>query len=422
MSSRIAGFDSTKEKIGRQLVSVYPVSNVHGEIRKKALAEDVKNQEREYIEDLPKLDDGEREKAKFKEFAAKGIQAYIETEDQAIQAAQLIAQQKFLKSNALLADLAAGLFTIATRPGQYQAFADIRQTIERDPNTGQEEITGIHIICTESAIRKALLGPLVDERGKTIPGAGPTVFEAMRMIRPVLEGIAPPPRTITSIQGEGVKVVLQGEPIRIYQHERIKGGNQKEFIYSIYLDNQFFPAIYENGEFRSNTLYIHQIAGLTSFLDFGRNLLRKKGYEGKIIEAIPARRIIGAAQAAFELSPFAPGIVKQNNQGRANIAIRRSAIPDIIPEAADRVSSGNPWIRWKDASHLTGQAGIIFYEALEATGIRETIQREYGGKKMFIPATEKAMEFPKDYPKMAYIKSESIIIPKLPGEETQEKS
>lgn len=403
-----AEFDDTKENVRRQITTLSPVRNVHTEVRRRTMQAQINSAEnpRYFVESDSIKNDNEWIEAakKYREFASAGISAYVDNIEQAQKVARTHAITRFLKSNAYLADIASSFYTIATSPAQRGSLADVREMVERN-KMGEEEATGIHIVCTESAIRKALLGPIVWEDGGTVKGAGEVVKEAFDAINPVLRGLAPPPIAYASINkkradGTKIEILLAGNPIRIYRHERRKGQGEVENIYSIYLDRSFFPAVFEGGFPTADDQYINQVAGLTAFLDLGRKLYKASSKPEKIIETIPARRIMGAVQAVFELRAFAPGLVKENLSGRINISIRREAIVDVLPCAVSTPKNGDVYINFKMASEMVAQAGEFFRLAMEYTGITEQLKN----KNILVPASERGMEFPENYPKVAYVK------------------
>jgi hypothetical protein len=154
----------------------------------------------------------------------------------------------------------------------------------------------------------------------------------------------------------------------------------------------------QNGKLQTNDLYIHSVAGLTTFLRLGSYLMgggKKKG-----IQIETARKIILAAQAAFELRYFAPGIVKENTKNRINIALRRSAVGDLYPAAIN-----NNWIDYTKFSDAVAQAGEYFDAAMEKTGIKDELLKK---GNVIVPATSKGAEFPKEHKNIVYIKADKI--------------
>ena len=145
-------------------------------------------------------------------------------------------------------------------------------------------------------------------------------------------------------------------------------------------------------------MYIHQVAGLTSFLQLGAKIQREGKKTGSI-DVTTARKIILSAQAAYELRYFAPDIVRENQSGRINISLRRGAVKDLYPSAISRHGR----IRFKEFSDAVSLAGQYYNKAIEATGIKDELIKR---GKIIIPATERGAEFPKDHPQIVYIKAD----------------
>ena len=190
------------------------------------------------------------------------------------------------------------------------------------------------------------------------------------------------------------EAIVEGEPVRIYR--KVSGARDALIID---LDYFFFPAIETDGELRMKDQYLHQVAGLTSFLQLGSKIQSRGKKQG--IGVLTARKIMLAAQAAFELWTFAPGIVKENQSGRFNISLRRQAVGDLYPSAVDK---GTGRIRFKEFSDAVSLAGQYFNNAIEATEIKDELLKH---EKILIPAIEKGAEFPEEHPQIVYIKADS---------------
>lgn len=157
--------------------------------------------------------------------------------------------------------------------------------------------------------------------------------------------------------------------------------------------------------------YIHQVAGLTAFLQLGaREINSRIGNSAKAIDVQTARKIILTTQAAYELRTFAPDIVQENHSHRINISLRRNAVKDLYPSAVDNTG----WIRYKDFSNAVAMSGLYYNEAINFTGIKDELIKQ---NEVVLLATEGGAEFPKDLPNVVYIKADKV---KLQKEHTME--
>lgn len=381
----LLNFDKSKENIPRQITAIVPTRNIHPETGRGRIAQDVK--------------DGTRKPfTKRTAFELEGVKGLINKEKEALLVAASLARYKYSVNNAYISDIGAGLYTMIT---QEKGLYDYREIGLKDSKTGDWEATGARVILSLDTLYKATFGPLVDNNGRAIHGAGDIVATAKDAIMPIINGKAPMPRAYASIQkkdkktGETIEAIIEGEPIRVY---RKVSGAQDALI--IDLDYFFFPAIEKNTKLKAADAYLHQIAGLTSFLQLGARIERAGKKKGSI-DVTTARKIILAAQAGYELRYFAPDIVKENTLGRLNILLRRGAVRDLYPSAVDTTGR----IRFKDFSDAVACAGQYYMNAIEATGIRNNLIKQ---DKIILIATDKGAEFPPNYPQIVYIKAEKV--------------
>lgn len=371
----LLNFDPKKENIPRQITAICPTRNIHPETRREIIAKDVQ--------------DGRRTA-----FEVDGVRGLIEDNNGAFEVAASLARYRFSAANAYIADIGAGLYTMLTKG---QGLYDYREQL--DGNTG--EPTCARIILSVETMYKALLGPLVNENGYALRGAGDIVKEAKKEVMPIINGQVTMPRAFASIQkikdGRKIEAVISGEPIRVY---RKMTGARDALV--IDLDYFFFPAIEKKRGKTANDLFIHQVAGMTAFLQYGRYLVNQsENKPGNMINALAARKILLAAQAAYELRYFAPEIVKETAGGRTNIALRRDAIPELYPSAIDRKTGR---IRFKDFSDAVAASGRYFRAAMDETGIADQLLNSEGA--ILVPAENKGAEFPPETPKIVYIKAD----------------
>lgn len=375
LEQTLFNFDPTKENIPRQITSVCPTRNVHPETRRNVIAQEAINGRRTAFE-------------------VDGVRGLIEDNNGALEVAASLARFKFSAANAYVSDIGAGLYTMLTKG---QGLFDYREII--DGKTGKA--VSARIILSLETLYKALFGPLVNENGYAIHGAGDILKEAKKEIMPIINGQVPMPRAYASVQkiknGQRIEAVISGEPIHVY---RKTTGARDALV--IDLDYFFFPAIEKKGRFTANDLYIHQVAGMTAFMQYGRYLVNQSNNKpGNLVGALAARKILLAAQAAYELRYFAPEIVKKTAQGRTNIALRRDAIQDLYPSAVDKKTG---WIRFSDFSNAVSEAGRYFRAAMNETGITDHLLNSE--ESILIPAEDRGAEFPRESPKIVYIKAD----------------
>ena len=380
----LLNFDKAKESIPRQITSIIPTRNIHTEAGRGRIAQDVKNGTRKpYSKQIA--------------FELEGVKGLIEREADALLVAASLARYKYSVNNAYISDIGAGLYTMITT--QSKGLYDVRELIMRDMQTGREDKVGARVIISFETLYKAAFGSLVNHNGRAIHGAGEIVGKAKDKIMPIIDGKVPMPRAYASVQkidrntGETIEAVIEGEPIRIYR--KMSGAKD---VLIIDLDYFFFPAIEKGDGLKAGDLYIHQIAGLTSFLQWGAKIY-KEGKKTGNIGVTTARKIILAAQAAYELRYFAPDIVKENKSGRINISLRRGSVRDLYPSAIS--SQGR--IRFKDFSDAVALAGQYYKKAIKATGIKQDL---IDSEKIIVPAMDKGAEFPQEHPQVVYIKAD----------------
>lgn len=381
----LLNFDGSKENIPRQITAIVPTRNIHTETGRSRIAQDVKEGSRKPF-------------SKKNAFELEGVKGLIEQEADALLVAASIARYKYSVNNAFISDIGAGLYTMITNgKGLY----DCKELVTRDLKTKKEDKVGARVIISLDTLYKAAFGALVNDNGRAIHGAGEIVEEAKEKIMPIIDGKVPMPRAYASIQkvdrktGETIEAVIEGEPIRVYR--KVSGARDALIVD---LDYFFFPAIEKGENLKAGDLYIHQVAGLTSFLQLGAKIHREGKKTGSI-DVTTARKIILSAQAAYELRYFAPDIVKENQSGRINISLRWGAVGDLYPSAIS--SQGR--IRFKEFSDAVSLAGQYYNKAIEATGIKDELIKR---GKIIIPATERGAEFPKEHPQIVYIKADKV--------------
>jgi len=357
-------FDPNKEKIKRQTSSITPMRVVYPETQKHKVSSDI-------------------ESGRKKAFESDGVLGLIETEEDAEYVARIMARLKYGSTHLLFNDLASGLYSALTRK---EGFAEEpRQLVDKE---SQRPIKTVFTLSHE-ALYKLMLGPIVNDNGRAIMGAGPVVDQLKREITPILRGEESEPIACSSIhrrnsEGRLIEAAIFGKPIIIDKWSKN--------AVRILLDHYFFP-IFES-EIKADDKYLNQVAGLSAFLGFGRYILKQKGIKGSFPQTPDAHKLILSIQAACEMDGFAPGIVRQNSLGRNNVVLRRIAIRSLRPEAIN--SKGYP--NFKEFSEFVSHVGQMYWEALEETGIKDQLP-----DNVMIPATSKGAEFPSD-PRIVFIK------------------
>jgi len=356
-------FDERKEHIKRQTSAIIPMRVVYPETQRTKIAREI-------------------EIGRRKVFESDGLLGIIESVEDAQYVARVMAKLKYGSSHILFNDLASGLYSAYTRK---EGFAEEPcQLVDKET---QQPVKTIFTLSHE-AVFKLMLGPLVNDRGRAISGAGPVVSQIKDQIIPILRGEKVEPVACSSIQkttrdGRKIEAAVFGKPIVI--------DKWTTSAVRIILDHYFFP-IFES-EVKASDKFLNQVAGLGAFLSFGRYILKKRG-QNNFPQTPDAHKLILSIQAAFEMHGFAPGIVRENSLGRHNVTFRRTAIKDLRPEAME--SNGRP--NFKAFSKFVSSVGIMYRAALDETGIIEHLP-----PNVLIPATERGAEFPDD-PRIVFVK------------------
>ncbi len=412
----LINFDKTKENIPRQITVAMSTRSLYPELRREYIAGKALNGEYNKIYQSP-----------IGQFEVEGVTAYVESEQDALIVAGSLARYRYSVANGYMFDIGAGLHSMLTQnsEGLFQCY----ELYSKDIKNGKEEKTGARIICSIATLKKALFGPLVDNNGRAITGAGDIVEKAWNSVHPILDGKVPMPRAYASIHKnqyqkdskgrvmkdksgnpialEPIEALVEGEPVRIYR--KVSGARDALIID---LDYMFFPIAIDKGSYKMSGQFLHQVGGLTSFLQLGARDANKT--LAKAVDVTTARKIILCAQAAWELQNFAPGIIRETtaSNSRVNIILRRNAIADLYPAARD--SSGK--IRYKSFSDAVSTAGIYYESAINATGIKEElIKRANNGNGVILLATTKGAEFPESLPNSVFIKADRVKLDPNPS-------
>lgn len=377
-SESIAAFDRDQEKIGRQYSVVYPVRTVYPETQRYKLAEQVRRRERQFIE--------------------SGVTGLVESPEDAEAVAMVVAKLKYGAHHALFHDLGVGIYTALTRPNSPVQFYDVRHL--RDTKSGKIEKTVVTI--SGEGIVKLALGPLVNDNGRAITGAGPIVGEQKDRLREVLTGKRAEPIAAASItrkreDGSKIDAIVYGKPIVIDKFTT-------NDAFAIALDHSFFPVIETDGSIKAKELHVHHVAGLFAVASFGAYILKKKAWSADERESLPTapevHKLLLYLQAAAEMTVFAPTVVQQSND-RFNFRFRRkTTIRELRPGAIN--SQGR--IRWSEFSQFVANGGRIYGTAIDELGILDQLHPD-----TLVPATDKGAEFPDHVNKeIVYIKADRV--------------
>ena len=359
--------EKQRERIPRQISVVYPIRTVYGETRLSDLAEQVRTGEREFLE--------------------RGVTALIRSDKDAETLALTVARMRYGVDNVLFHDLGVGIHTALTRPNSGIQLLDVNH-LRRDDDKIEKTVVTVSL----AGLFKLALGPLVDDNGRAITGAGPVVKEMKNRLRAVLYAVNPEPIAAVSINKDGERIVIHGKPIII--------DKWRSDAFQIQIDHYFFPMVEKEDELKIKELYIHQVAGLASVLSFGRYLL-SQGQKTNYPKTTDAHKLLLYMQAASEMAKFAPNIIKRHGEGRYNFVFRRNTtVKDLRPSAIS--SQGR--IRYKDFSAFVGKSGHMYLKALEELGVIDDLAAD-----TLIPAIERGAEFPDEYSReVVYVKAEHL--------------
>jgi hypothetical protein len=293
-----------------------------------------------------------------------------------------------------------------TRPSEHK-FLDVKPVFEEDAETGKREMKSVYIYTKIDTLKKAAYGALVDDNGRALFGSTDIIQDANKKFLPLIydDKVAMPRAfaTFSAKQKDGSfkQAWINGYPLHIRKATRSLSD-----VILVELDTSYAPLKLVSGNrFVADGQYIHEIAGLTAMLQFGKQLIGEtKGY----ITPQTAKKIIMTIQSACELNNILGIGIAVNKTGRLNVTVRRNGIKDMIPGAVEKSVDAqrreHTRINYKRVSDAIAQAGLYYYKAIEATGIIDEIAQQ----NIFIPATSKAAEFPQgdNYKNVVYLKAE----------------
>jgi hypothetical protein len=381
------------EKTRRLITNIIPLSNAYPQLQRNKLIKDAKSQ-----------------KTRELAFLQDGIRSVADTPEKLAEVTNILAMFKFNLQHDFVADLHRGLYTMLTRPEDHK-FLGVEPLEGTDPVTGEKGIKSILIFTKQDTLKKATYGPLVDDNGRALFGSTDIIQAANKILLPLIfDDKVPMPRAFASFQsrqtdGSIKQAWVSGYPL----HIRKATHNLSDTIV-IEMDTSYAPLKISNGKFIADSQFIHEMAGLTAMLQFGKRLA-KTGTKGAIT-AQTAKQIIMTIQTACELKLILGVGTTVNKSGRLNVTIRRNSIKDMIPGAVEKSVDAQrreyTRINYKRVSDAIAQAGLYYKLAIDKTGILDEISKETGGHYIYIPATDRAAEFPQgdNYKNVVYLKAE----------------
>jgi len=378
------------EKTRRLITNIIPFSNVYPQLQKNKLIEDANSHTT-------------RELA----FLQDGIRSVADTPEKIAEVTNILAMFKFNLQHDFVADLHRGLYTMLTRQGEHK-FLRTEPLESTDPVTGKKGIKSILIFTKLETLKKSAYGPLVDDKGRALFGSTDIIYNANKKLLPfVYDEKVPMPRAFASFQakqkdGSFKRAWISGYPLHIR-----KATNRLSDTIVIEMDTSYAPVkIDSSGKYVADGQFIHEVAGLTAMMQFGKRLAGA-GTKGAIT-AQTAKQIILTIQAACELKLIVGIGCAVNKSGRLNVTIRRKSIKDMIPDAVEMRKNNYEHINFKRVSNAIAQAGLYYKLAIDKTGILDEISKETGGHYIYIPATDRAAEFPQGekYKNVVYLKAE----------------
>jgi hypothetical protein len=365
------------EDIRRQFSATYTVRTIYGETRKGKLAMEVESGNRKFI-----YNDEERKKA----FLEKGITGLPKTKEDEKEIAMAMSRMRYGSSNTLLNDLGTGINTVLTRPRDKSKLYDVHHLY-----TKEGQIAKTNVTLSLSGMLKLALGPVVDDKGRAIHGANDIVKEKRKLLMKLITGSIPEPYAMASVNGTE-NLVFYGKPLvvdRVYRD-----------AVTISLDNIFFPIseCEESGELKMHDVLVHNVAGLSSVIDFGRYLLRQRKNRKNLPQTPQVHKAMIYMQTASEMIKFAPEIIHEQRNGVINFAFRRgNVVRDLRPQAINGIGG----IYFNEFIEFLNNVGRISNEAMEELGIYHLLH-----DKTLIPLMEKSAQFPENK-NIVYIKAET---------------
>ena len=381
-NQRLYKTSNEEERISRQINSIFPLRTVYAETQRKQLADDVRAGSREA-------------------FIREGVTSALTTQEEREEFALILDRMKYGASNVLFHDLAVGIWSALTRPETKDCFLHVTKAV--DEASGVIERTTV--VVSREGIFKLALGPLVDNNGRSVTGAGPVVDQQKRLLKEVLYGKTGEPMLISSIHQtqDGQKVVVARKPVSI---QAISSSRQRE-LFEVTIENCFFPVVENGDKLVAGERFLHSVAGMSGVLALGQYILRGRGYSRLIPNVPEAHKTMLFLQAAAECQAFSKDIVEYNAKtGRYNIAARRlPTVKELRPSVISYPKARKPYINYRAFSEFMGSCGLIFLTALQDLEIADLLD-----PRTMIPAVERGAEFPdkQGYENIVFLKADRL--------------
>jgi hypothetical protein len=257
----------------------------------------------------------------------------------------IMAMYEYRREQSFISDLHYGIFTQLT---QGETFRNTTLVYADDKDTKKKALESILVKMTLPQIYKSVFGPLVDNDGRAIRGCGQILEHAKEVLMPIIAGKTKMPTVTLSRLVDDLANTEAGElpHMRFYVGYPISLKSldiEKDATITFRLDPNFLPLTIEDDKIKIATQFIHIPAGLTVFMQYGKNITDKK-YEGeKGIESLIAKRIILAEQTALEIKRvkgvgLLEGTKKEYEDGIYNLSIGIEAIQNLIPSAIQTIT------------------------------------------------------------------------------------
>lgn len=298
------------------------------------------------------------------------IYEQIQTQEDIDLVGQDLALLKYGSTNCYLHDLGCGVLTALTNTNNI--FTNF-------------ELTKSAIILDLSIenVKKLMFGHIVKDNGNAINHAGDIVRQNWHDFKQYFTNQKPFPQADVSIKKAGLEFIARGYPIRV---NRVYLKNQEPIGFQLQLDRMFYP-IKENEKsgFKTNDLFLHQISGLTAFLQFSKQITDLSKVKNPP-DAKTARRLILTYQSAYKVNqfPFVSHkiIRKQNtNSDRVEILLSENAIREIYPRAIK-----SKYIRYKDFINFCNTVGLYYQNGIQYFNLKLN-------DNILIPTKERAARF-----------------------------
>jgi hypothetical protein len=339
---------------------------------------------------------------------------------------------EYRREQSFISDLHYGIFTQLT---QGETFRDTTLVYADDKDVNGKALESILVKMTIPQMYTSVFGPLVDNDGRAIRGCGSILEEAKRILMPIIAGKVKMPTVTLSRIIDNLADTSTGElpHMKFYVGYPLSLKSidiEKDATITFRLDPNFLPLDITDGKIKVNTQFIHIPAGLTVFMQYGKNITDKNS--GKGIESLTAKRIILAEQTALEIQRakgigLLTGTKKEYENSIYNLSIGIEAIQNLIPGAIQTITvkpatehsleETRDTFRRAIANNAILKAGKYFCNAAESLGITDKLL----GQSVIMPIADgNAIEYKRSTGKIYIkIKRSPPAEPFLPGIEPE---